>query len=465
MTTWTKEQLKTLARVATTDEKEEEEVVEPFLEDVSKFKRKINTRAVPKVIFSTIVLTPLFGFAYIFANSNLNLAKNNEVKAAEPDSQTKELEEQLEASLAKIEQLEAKLAVIKQEQPYPEPEVVKEIPPPKAEVKTVVNSQPVAQPPPPKQRIVNRRTAPPPVKIPPRRLPTKTVAKKQTPKLPPIIQGTGVYGASSPNDGRDLTTQSKASVVADRYGSQEEGQFVRAINSSYSNSTAKNIILASAVNNFPSINPELEASFLQEKSVVVLKTGASTKAELAVPWVQDLRGIREDKVISVVLSQPLKGARGKIFLPAQTTIVVRAESLGQPDILEFVGEYAYLPTNSEGVSTKIMLPEGAIRFSDISGQPLVALPLRNKSSRSQGGGLLDVLDTAEGVWQVSNRLGWRDSDDIVGDVLQGQREIRSRLRQKERYEYERIRSIVFLPKGTQLKLYVEREVAVESLGY
>ena len=446
MTAWTKEQLKSLARVSSTGKKEV--IVDDLpTEDVSKLKRKINKRAVPKVAFSALLLAPALGFTYMLASNNF-VNDQGEVKAAEPDPQTKQLLEKLDASNERIEELEAQLAVMKQEQSRPVAEVVEEAPPPEPEVKKAV-PKPAAKPPPPRKRVVRR--TPPPVTS------TQKRVRVQQPPPPPVVAS--VFGAGSRNDFQE-NTPSQTDLVASRPLRKEDRQFVQVVDSSYDGSGL------TVANNYPRIDPELEASLLQEQPMMVLKTGTTAKANLAVPWVRDFQS-REagDKVISVVLTEPLRAAGRRIFLPAQTTILVRAESLGQPDIIEFVGVEAHLPTDSGGNSTKIELPEGIIRFSADNGQPLIALPLRDKSNKSQGRSIFDLLDSAEQVWEVGERI--TSNDDLVEGVLREQRRVRYELGRRGRGSQRRYsdRSIVFLSEGTKLKLYVNQEVTVPGISY
>lgn len=454
MTIWTKEQLQSLARVSSAARKKEDIADDLAPEDISPSKRKINQRAVPKIIFSAVILMPVFGTAYLLSSSNLKHF-SKEVEAAETDERTKQLLAEREVSNARIEQLEAKLAVIKQEQSHPVTEV-EEVPATTAEVTKPIASKPVAQPPPPKQTV--RRRVVPPQRTPP---PKRTVASSPQPPTIPVTVASSVFGAASSED-----VQPQKTEVAQVTPAQPNSEVTKAV--SYAPTPPPQRVTSfQLANNFPTINPELETSLLQEQPMVVLRTGASTKANLAVPWLQDLGGRRaESAIISVILTEPLRGAGRRIYLPAQTTVFVKAEYLGQPDIIEFVGVEAQLPTSADGSSRKITLPEGVIRFSAENGQPLVALPVRNKS-KSQVRDFFEILDSAEGVWRISNQIGLGDSDDVVGEVLRGQRQIRSRVRQRDRYPSYQSRSqqLVYLPEGTKLKLYVNKEVTVPSVSY
>ncbi len=445
--TWTKESLKSLARVDTTGKKEGSS--NPLPDDASKLKRRVNVRAIPKTLFSALLLAAPFGMVYLLASGNLGSRGQTEVNAQEPEPEVKQLQMELEASRQRNEELAAKLAIARQDQSHPVTEVesgTASAP----EVKKPITAEPVAQPPPPPRQTVSRKATPP--QTPP---PKQIVAPPQKPTIP-VAVAPSVFGAASSEDIQEETNNSarKAEVVQVRTAHQNSGSPQRQTS-------------LSVANNFPTVNPELEASLLQEQPMVVLKTGASTKASLAVPWVQDLGGRRtEAGIITVVLSEPLRGAGRRIYLPAQTTVFVKAEYLGQPDIIEFVAVEAQLPTSANGSSRKIILPEGVIRFSAENGRPLVALPVRNKTGEPQGRDFFEVLDSAEGVWRISNQIGLGSSDDVVGEVLKGQRQIRSRLGQRERYQSYQSRSqqLVYLPEGTKLKLYVNQEVTVPSVS-
>ena len=456
--TWTKESLKSLARVDTTGKKEGSS--NPLPDDVSKLKRKVNVRAIPKTLFSALLLAAPFGMVYLLASGNLGSRGQTEVNAQEPEPEVKQLQMELEASRQRNEELAAKLAIARQDQSHPVTEVesgTASTP----EVKKPITAEPVAQPPPPPRQTVSRRATPP--QTPP---PKQIVAPPQKPTIP-VAVAPSVFGAASSEDVQEKTNNSarKAEVAQVRTAHQNSG----VTKEGSSTLSPQRQTSLSVAHNFPAVNPELEASLLQEQPMVVLRTGASTKASLAVPWVQDLSvgGRRaEAGIITVVLSEPLRGAGQRIYLPAQTTVFVKAEYLGQPDIIEFVAVEAQLPTSANGSSRKIILPEGVIRFSAENGRPLVALPVRNKAGESQGRDFFEILDSAEGVWRISNQIGLGSSDDVVGEVLKGQRQIRSRLGQRERYQSYQSRSqqLVYLPEGTKLKLYVNQEVTVPSVS-
>lgn len=450
--TWTKESLKSLARVDTTRKKESSSNLP---DDVSQLKRKVNVRAVPKLLFSALLLATPFGMVYLFASGNLGSSSGAGVNAQEVDPETKQLQEELEASRRRNDELAAKLAMVKQEKSHPVTEV-EEIPVATSEVTKPIASKPVAQPLPPKQ-IVRRRVVSPQRTPPPKR----TVAPPQQPTIPVAVVPS-VFGAASSKD-----VQHQKTEVAGATPARPNSGVAKPV--SYSTPLLPQKVNSFQIaNNFPTptINPELEASLLQEQPSIILRTGASTKANLAVPWVQDLGGRRAESIISVVLTEPLRGAARRIYLPAQTTVFVKAEYLGQPDIIEFVAVEAQLPTSTDGSARKITLPEGVIRFSDENGQPLVALPVRNKTRKSEGRDFFEILDSAEGVWRISNQVGLGNSDDVVGEVLRGQRQIRSRLGQRNRYPSYQSRSqqIVYLPEGTKLKLYINQEVTVPSVS-
>ena len=437
MSNWTKEQLKDLARVSGS---RKNKIPTEETESAEESQRKVHKRAIPKTLFSAILLAPALVIVYLFMGNNLNFDQNHqELKAAEPEPKTKQLQVQLKAANDKIEELEAKMAVVKQEQSRSVPEVQKKTPSPSS--KTTVSSRPVARPKPkrPKrvvtQSVARTRVAPP------------SKAKSPTTPLLP-----SVYGAGSIQD-----NQEKAVAVLDSSTEHQDSEFEE-----------RGLILA---NNFPDqpwgIAPELEAPLLQEQSMLILRTGTTARASLAVPWVGDMSGSRgEDSLKSVVLTEPLMAEGGKVFLPAQTTILVRAENLVEPEQIELVAEYAYLPSQEGDTSiTKIPLPEGIIRFSSEDGEPLVAEPLEDES-QSQVRGFFDLLDSADRAWQVGRQVGRSRRGDVVGDVLRVQRQIRYGLSQGARYQRHqgaKTRSqLLFLPEGTKLKLYVVQETVVPS---
>ena len=439
MSNWTKEQLKDLARVSGS---RKNKIPTEETESAEESQRKVHKRAIPKTLFSAILLAPALVIVYLFMGNNLNFDQNHqELKAAEPEPQTKQLQVQLKAANDKIEELEAKMAVVKQEQSRSVPEVQKKTPSPSS--KTTVSSRPVARPKPKRpKRVVTQSVA------------RTRVAPPSPPKSPTTPLLPSVYGAGSIQDNQE------AVAVLDSSTEHQNSEFEE-----------RGLILASDVSEQSlsplSIAPELEAPLLQEQSMLILRTGTTARASLAVPWVGDMSGSRgEDSLKSVVLTEPLMAEEGKVFLPAQTTILVRAENLVEPEQIELVAEYAYLPSQEGDTSiTKIPLPEGIIRFSSEDGEPLVAEPLEDES-QSQVRGFFDLLDSADRAWQVGRQVGRSRRGDVVGDVLSGQRQIRYGLSQGARYQRAqgaKTRSqLLFLPEGTKLKLYVVQETVVPS---
>ena len=437
-TAWTKERLKTVAGISATGKKREEFSADETGIDVSKSKRQVNRRAIPKVMFSGILIAPVLGFFYLFVAGNLNLNKKVEVKAAEPDPEVEEMREQLEAVSAQLEEAEAQLAVVRQEQSkHEQPEGEEEdrepeTPPPTSEPEVTPKTVPVAQPPPPR-RVVRSSTT------------TRTTPVKSVPPPPPPPVVASVFGAGAVGVEQSPTEK----ITEASYREQNYSQ----------NS------LPPRASNFsgqvPRIDPSLEAPLLQEQRMMTLRTGTSAKATLSTPWVQAL-GTSErpgSSVVSVVLNQPLKAAGGKVFLPVGTTILVRAESLGQPDLIEFVAQSAHLPSGGR----KIALSEGAIRLTAAEGRPLVAMPLPD--SNSQGGGLFDVLDAAGQAWSIGSRIDLDRGGELVEDLLRSQREVRYLLQERERYNQPNRSQLFFLPVGTELRLYVKQEVTVSDGSY
>ena len=439
-TTWTKERLKTVAGISATGKKRKEFSADETGIDVSKSKRQVNRRAIPKVIFSGILIAPVLGFFYLFVAGNLNLNKKVEVKAAEPDPEVEEMREQLEAVSAQLEEAEAQLAVVrqeqsKQEQPAEEEgEREAETSTPSPEPEVTPTPAPVAKPPPPRRVVRSSPT-------------TRTTPVKAVPPPPPPPVVASVFGAGAVVVEQSPTEEiTKASYTEQDYSQNSPSPIADNFSSQV-----------------PRIDPVLEAPLLQEQRMMTLRTGTSAKATLSTPWVQDL-GTSErpgSSVVSVVLNQPLKAAGGKVFLPVGTTILVRAESLGQPDLIEFVAQSAHLPSGG----AKIPLSEGAIRLTAAEGRPLVAMPVPDSDSNSQGGGLFDVLDAAGQAWSIGSRIDLDRSGELVEDLLRSQREVRYLLQERERYNQPNRSQLFFLPVGTELRLYVKQEVTVSDGSY
>ena len=123
MSNWTKEQLKDLARVPGS---RKNKIPTEETESAEESQRKVHKRAIPKTLFSAILIAPALVIVYLFMGNNLNFDQNHqELKAAEPEPKTKQLQVQLKAANDKIEELEAKMAVVKQEQSRSVPEVQK----------------------------------------------------------------------------------------------------------------------------------------------------------------------------------------------------------------------------------------------------------------------------------------------------------------------------------------------------
>ncbi|WP_036488300.1 hypothetical protein [Myxosarcina sp. GI1] len=423
-TIWTKEKLKAVAGVSAAETIESNLAIDAETEENSQLKRQVNRRAIPKAAFSAVLLAPVIGLVYLFASNNFSGDNQDEAKATEPDPQIKQLQQELEAVSEQLEEAEAQLAVVKQEQALPiksQPEKT----PPKTESSKPASTPtpaPIARTLPPK-RVAPKRFIPEPV----------TAAPEVAPTPPPAPVMASVYGAGTGESDSSTVVNArieanslpKATTVAD-YSSQQ----------------------------LPTIDPAIEAPLLQERQMLTLPTGTSARASLSSPWVEDLSGVTSERssITSVVLKQPLKAANGEIFLPARTTILVRAESLGRSELIEFVALEAHIPDRS----SKITLPEGAIRFSTVEGKPIVAMPMPDEEERN--GDFLDVLDSASQAWEIGSQIGSRGN--LVENLMQSQREVRYLLQGRE--DYRSYEQLYFLPVGTELRLYVRNEITIPA---
>ncbi|NJO93853.1 MAG: hypothetical protein HC820_04940 [Hydrococcus sp. RM1_1_31] len=341
--TWTKEQLKTLAGAtpsATRSSSTLTQFSEPTLtseeEEYSLKKRNFTTRAIPKAIFATVVVAPVFAFAYFFMSGNLS--RSQKVSAqTKVDEETQQLREQLAATTAQLDEVQAKLAAMRQEKSRQEPVA------PKAE-RTVKKAKTV--PPRQPQRVV--RVSTPPRPLPPRTISPTPIRRSlpRTPivrpssvnKTPQVVEPT-VYGAGA-IDGELISSNDEMETVGADYSPQnhegtalsEEVQLENSQHSVESETTT--------------VDSALEAPLVQEQSMVRLNAGTFAKATLAVPFVRDPRSDKQN-IFTIHLDEPLIAETGDIVLPAGTTILVKAESLESADVVEFVGVEAYLPSSQK----------------------------------------------------------------------------------------------------------------------
>ncbi len=433
MSTWTKEQLKSLARLPAEGEKGNSTKTEEDLEVSSQSSRPFQKRAIPKVLFSAILLTPAIGLAYSVMAGNLNLNSDKNVTAKEADPEAERLQKQLEVAENRIEELEAKMAVIKQEQSRPPlpadtPEVEKSEQPQEI-VEKPQTRKPSAKPPPPK-RVASRPVAPQPVVNVRRNTPPPQPKPPPPPVLPSVYGG----GAISHNQSNEPT-------------------MVKTTKLKKNNSEIPEFKPVSFWNEpLPTIDPDLEAPLLLQQQMLILKTGAEAKATLTSLWVRDLRSSTETaEYVTVVLSEPLM-AGTRVFLPTGSTILVKAESQIDSNLIEFTAVEAY----TSEASNKVSLPTGVIRFSAADGSPLLASVI---SDKSRDRNMRDILDDTDQVLQIIDQFG-RGSRGNLRDLLGSRRQVSNLVNRSQR---NRDSQLLFLRLGTELKLYVEKEVAVPVL--
>jgi hypothetical protein len=126
----------------------------------------------------------------------------------------------------------------------------------------------------------------------------------------------------------------------------------------------------------PAILQDAEARILNGSSrqPTALIAGASASGILVTPLVWD--DAKESNRFTVVLSQPIKDARGRTALPANTQLLVQVESVSQTGRVQLSAQTA--TWQQAGLTKEITLPPGVIQIRGENGNPLIARQFTDK---------------------------------------------------------------------------------------
>ena len=126
----------------------------------------------------------------------------------------------------------------------------------------------------------------------------------------------------------------------------------------------------------PAILREAEARILNESSrqPTSLIAGASASGVLETPLVWD--DAKQSDRFTVVLSQPIKDARGRTALPANTQLLVQVEGILPTGRVQLSAKTA--TWQQAGLTKEIMLPPGVIQIRGENGSPLIARQFTDK---------------------------------------------------------------------------------------
>ena len=122
---------------------------------------------------------------------------------------------------------------------------------------------------------------------------------------------------------------------------------------------------------------EAEARILNGSSSrqpTALIAGASASGVLETPLVWD--DTKANDRFTVVLSQPIKDARGRTALPANTQLLVQVEGISQTGRVQLSAKTA--TWQQAGLTKEITLPPGVIQIRGENGSPLIARQFTDK---------------------------------------------------------------------------------------
>lgn len=407
--------------------------------------RPVSARAVPKALFTALLLSPIFLVAFVFVqgikvpkNPPLVTANQSKTQAREPEDATDEMTE-LRRQLA---QANAQLALSQRENEQalsaalPQPAVQKES-------KEVVRTMPTPT------RVVARTVAPVPLVQPLRPVPTRVQPQMIVRPIPapktagPVdpneywkqlasadIYGSAVLFDSLLKEGKNTASFPKATTKAEittdetarqntMYYPDEQGteiasspkttygQSVQATQQSISAPASPTEDLQQ--NDFPlQPNLELEAPLLNGQPQHFLKGGTAALATLATPLIlQQHEGEQEN--LTIVLSEPLLALDRTEVFPVGTQIIAQMRSLSVDGIAKVVGVFALVQKGN--AVEKVGLPDSAIQILTPEGEPLAVLdqPKERRQQRRRRSLLGSVARRAASSTAIGSVLGDRSS--------------------------------------------------------
>jgi hypothetical protein len=423
-----------------------------FSIEEAKSPRPVWTKPLPKLAVAGILLTPVFILAASFLvggghseSSSQTLdtaqAKPKPEQTIDPAAQMQRENARLKstAALEGQQNLEKQLAKQPNEKPI---KVVQKQPSslaksssvqPKEDTETVAipaTSPSMATAPGPRPALVSDRPSEPiPSSYAPSRSPTETIDPEQRWRQ---LARLGSYGSIQPESSTvpewssaqksAPDGQSATAPAASLEGSVPTAQItptsaVQTDSSTVlvSNSNRDVIVPTVEMNREPTAITPLETThpaILQDAEARILNgssrqptaliAGTTVSGVLITPLVWD--EAKENNRFTVVLSQPIKDARGQTVLPANTQLLVQIESVSPTGSVQLSAQTA--TWQQAGMTKEIALPQGAIQIRGENGSPLMAQQFTDKgkeiAAMDRGQFLLGAIRGASEQFTQSN---------------------------------------------------------------
>ena len=407
--------------------------------------RPVSARAVPKALFTALLLSPIFLVAFVFVqgikvpkNPPLVTANQSKAQASEPEDATDEMTE-LRRQLA---QANAQLALSQRENK----QTVAALPQPvKKESKKVVRTMPT-----PTRRVVARTVAPVPLVQPLRPVPTRVQPQMIVKSIPapktaePVdpnahwkqLASADIYGSavlenfllqSEENTASFPKATTKAEITTDEtarqntmyYPNEQGTEIASSPEKTYSQSvqaTQQSISAPASPqqNDFPlQPNLELEAPLLNGQPQHFLKGGTAALATLATPLIlQQHEGKQEN--LTIVLSEPLLAVDRTEVFPVGTQIIAQLRSRSVDGIAKVVGVFALVQKGN--AVEKIRLPDSAIQILTLEGEPLAVLDQPKEPRRRRRSLLGSVARRTASSTAIGSALGGNSS--LISELAQ-----------------------------------------------
>lgn len=482
-------------------------LLQPGELDLKKLRssRPLTARAIPKVLFTFALVSPVFLIAFLFVNGIKMPSQKQQLKADSVEAQPQQLNETDENTLLRqrLAKADATIALYQRQgkqrssvkPPMPMPNSVKPIPvvrqttiPRRVVTKFVV---PAAS----HQQSLRRTravisTSPPRVAKPTTSLQT---FKSQNPnEYLRQLASADVFGAAALNSPRqDVDSSTLASTEGETSSAtrtdvenaayypnnrdisapgieesyNQSAQLIRFDQSSeptrttpqntFSTPPTLNSELGSSERSDTPLQPhsELEASFLNGQSQKFLKVGAVAQAVLVTPLVINLdeRQQGTTEYFTFVLASPLLASDRSVVFPSGTQIVSEFRSLSE-GIIQLVGVEAYLEKGN--TVQRVLLPKnaiGAIAFGNIK-EP--KQPKKHRSNRSL---VSTVVSRAARSAEVRDVIGGNSNivADLTSEVTDAAiDELERRGDRADGYE-SADKQQLYLAAGTTAKVYVK----------
>lgn len=431
----TKEQLKKWAGAPTlpsptpqsqsSEVKTSQNLLAPGELDLEKLRsvRPISARAVPKAIFTALLLSPVFLVAFVFVNG-LKLPSQNNTKIEE-NAKTENVKSGIESDAddettqlkRELAQTKAQLALIQQNNKQVDKPKSKERTPSKAKAVVPRKAAPT--------RVATRTTIPRQRVQPVQAIPRATVSvprqkvyssakvtKSVAPKPAQSNQYRQQIASVKPNKSVPVATVSvdpqewwqqlahlgsyggipaevpqssvaealQESVIAQNTSETLDNSSyqpaVYQISSKPSKPAQPEELSTPEIQQPPAIEPELEAPILQGQPRQFISAGTTAKALLVTPFAWDQTETTLGEHFTVILADPLLTADGTVAMPAKTQLLVKARSLSESGLVRLVAVAAII--QQDGQQYEVALSENAIGIRGLEGKPLIAQKLSNK---------------------------------------------------------------------------------------